>query len=174
MRHCDRDRGALEIPGIVKIAIAIAVLVPLGYDGFVTVATHLKTESDAQNAAYAASTAWENTTGTGSSPKNAQTAFQAALTYLAANGSSGCTKELTAESQGAVAGLIPEGCDYVCADIPSQSTVCGSHGLFMVDADGTVHLVLRRQAKTLIFGHLGFMHSLLVAYEQGDANQSQD
>jgi hypothetical protein len=171
MRHCDRDRGALAIPGIVKIAIAIAVLGLLGYDGFVTVATHLKAENDAQNAAYAASAKWEGATG---NAKDAQTAYAGALAYLMTNESGSCATALTAESQGTTPTSLPVGCDYLCTGAAAQVPVCGSHGLFSVDPDGTVHLVVRRQAKTLIFGHLGFMHNLLVAYEQGDANQSQD
>ncbi|HEX3706482.1 MAG TPA: hypothetical protein VHV76_07600 [Mycobacteriales bacterium] len=171
MRHHDRDRGAPEAPTLVKAAVAIAVLGVLGYDGFVTVATHLKAESDAQNAAYAASKAWEDSAG---AQRNPQTAFQAALTYLATTDPSGCTAELTAESQGAVPGVVPDGCDYICAGTTNQTTMCGTHGLFSIDPDGTVHMVVRRQAKTLVFSHLGFMHNLLISYEQGDANQSQD
>jgi hypothetical protein len=173
MRITSRGGGGFAVPGFVKVAIAIGVLGLLGYDGFVTVATHLKAESDAQNAAYAASQAWENA-ASGPTQRSAQTAYQAALVYLAQNGSSSCTNELTAESQGTAPGIIPDGCDYVCTGAANQTTLCGSHGLFAVDADGTVHLIVRRQAKTLIFSHLGFMHSLLDAYEQGDANQSQD
>jgi hypothetical protein len=66
------------------------------------------------------------------------------------------------------------GCDYLCTGAGNQTLECGTHGLFSVDEDGTVHLVIRKQAKTVLFGHLGFMHSLLVAYEQGDANETQD
>ena len=171
MRDCHRDRGALGASGLTKLAVAMGVLGVLGYDGFVTVATHLKAESDAQNAAYAASKAWFDQEGT---QRTAQVAFQASLTYLAGAGSSACTDELTQESQGSPPGDIPAGCDYVCAGTDNQKTLCGTHGTFSIDPDGTVHLVVRRQAKTLVFSHLGFMHHLLIAYEPGDANQSQD
>lgn len=170
MRPCDRDRGALAVPGIVKIAVALGVLGLLGYDGFVTVATHLKASNDAQNAAYAASQAWFE----GTSTHTAQIAYNAALVYLAQNQPSECAAALTTESQGGAPGDIPEGCDYICTGAQIQVPVCGSNGGFSVDPDGTVHLTIRREAKTLIFGHLGFMHSTLVAYEQGDANERQD
>jgi hypothetical protein len=139
------DHGAIGVPGIVKIAVALGVLGVLGYDTFVTIATHLKAESDAQNAAYAASQQWFESTD-----HSAQTAYNAAAQYIQANDPS----------------------DHVCAG--DTDPVCGKHGLFTVDPDGTVHLVVRREAKTLVFGHLGFMHNLLIAYEQGDANQRQD
>ncbi|HVU62197.1 MAG TPA: hypothetical protein VG899_16090 [Mycobacteriales bacterium] len=171
MRHCGNDRGAFAIPGIVKIAVALAVLGLLGYDTFFTIATHLKAESDAQNAAYAASQAWFNADG---SDKSANTAFQAALVYLAGNQPADCRNELTAEATLSPPGDIPLGCDYLCTGASNQAAECGNSGEFTVDQDGTVHLVIRRQAKTLLFGHLGFMHSLLVAYEHGDANQEED
>jgi hypothetical protein len=176
MRSCDRDRGAFEVPGLVKLAIAFAVLGLLGYDGFQTIATHLKAESDAQNAAYAASQKWlqAETDSSGTESPTADLAYQAALIYLASNQSASCRAELTAESQGGTPSTIPKGCDFVCTGAANQATDCGSHGKFVVDRDGTVHLVVRREAKTLIFGHLGFLHSMLVAYEQGDANQEQD
>lgn len=41
---------------------------------------------------------------------------------------------------------------------------------FTVDPDGTVHLIVQRTAKTIVFGHLSFLHSWVVADEHGDAN----
>jgi hypothetical protein len=169
MRHCDSDGGAFAVPGIVKIAIAMAVLGVLGYDGFFTVATHLKTENDAQNAAYAASAAWQDAAA---NTRTAEVAYQAAVTYLASNQPSDCMDELTESAKGVVPSSIPVGCDFICTGASNQSQLCGSHGSFTVDPTGTVHLIIRRQAKTLVFGHIGFMHSLLVAYEAGDANQA--
>ncbi|MGN6472716.1 MAG: hypothetical protein ACTHK4_03580 [Mycobacteriales bacterium] len=148
MRLRGSDSGALGVSGLVKLAVALGVFGVLGYDTFVTIATHLKAENDAQNAAYAASTAWVNTRLDQGDP-TAMLAYQAAVQYLSNN---------TA--------------DHVCAGVTDPQ--CGAKGTFSVDPDGTVHLVVRRQAKTLIFGHLGFMHSLLVAYEHGDANQAND
>jgi hypothetical protein len=171
MRHCGNDRGAIAVPGVVKWAIAIAILGLLGYDTFFTIATHLKAENDAQNAAYAASQAWFDADGT---DRSANTAFQAALVYLAGNQPADCRGELTAEANLSPPGVIPLGCDYLCTGASNQVAACGKSGSFTVDEDGTVHLVVRRQAKTLLFGHLGFMHSMLVAYEHGDANQEED
>jgi hypothetical protein len=170
MRHCGNDRGAFAVPGIVKWAIALAIFGLLGYDTFFTIATHLKTENDAQNAAYAASTAWTDAQGV----RNAEVAFQAAVVYLQGIEPSDCAGELAASAMQQAPGVIPVGCDYICTGAANQAAECGTHGLFSVDDDGTVHLVLRRQAKTLLFGHLSFMHGLLVAYEQGDANETQD
>ncbi|HWC35541.1 MAG TPA: hypothetical protein VG650_12035 [Mycobacteriales bacterium] len=170
------EQGALGVSGMVKLAVAFAVLGVLGYDTFVTIATHLKAENDAQNAAYAASQAWYDAGSTASSngpSQTPQTAFQAAASYLAGNESAKCAAPLTAEvnTSATPPASIPVGCDYLCVGMPNQAALCGSHGTFSVDPDSTVHLVVRRQAKTLVFGHLGFMHSLLVAYEHGDAGQ---
>ncbi|HVT19877.1 MAG TPA: hypothetical protein VHE57_00630 [Mycobacteriales bacterium] len=145
MRIRGDDRGAIGVPGIVKLAAALAVLGLLGYDGFVTIATHLKAEDDAQNAAYAASQAWIDAPA---AQRTAMSAYQAAAEWTAENNAS----------------------DHVCEG--STDPLCGDKGSFSIDPDGTVHLVIRREAKTLIFKHLGFMHGLLVAYESGDANSN--
>ncbi|HVV77604.1 MAG TPA: hypothetical protein VHC43_16410 [Mycobacteriales bacterium] len=163
------DQGAIGVPWMVKLAIALAVFGVLGYDTFVTIATHLSAENDAQNAAYAASSAWSSASSDGV-PQNADTAFQGAITYLAGKQSAKCMSELKANSTLASPSSIPTGCDYICTGAKSQAGVCGSHGRFAIDPDGTVHLVLRKQAQTLVFSHLGFMHSLLVAWEHGDAS----
>lgn len=162
------DHGAIGVPGIVKLAVAFAVLGVLGYDTFVTIATHLKAENDAQNAAFAASTAWENAREARDNP-GATTAYEAAIQYLAGQQGAGCAKSYQGQ---AAPNSVPLGCDYLCTGASDQAALCGTHGAFSVDPDSTVHLVVRREAKTLVFGHLGFMHSLLVAYEHGDANQS--
>lgn len=166
------DEGAVGLPGIVKIAIALAVLGVLGYDTAVTIATHLKAESDAQDAAYAASQAWSNA-NVDNTPQDAGTAYQAAIQYMIGNESAKCTAELQADATQTAPASIPAGCDYLCTGASTQVAVCGKHGTFMIDQDGTVHLVVRRVAKTLVFGHLGFMHSLLTAYEHGDASIDQ-
>jgi hypothetical protein len=41
---------------------------------------------------------------------------------------------------------------------------------FTVDADGTVHLLLRNTTHTVVFGHIGPLRHLTVAIEHGDAN----
>lgn len=171
MRDCREDRGAFEVPGLVKLVLALGVLGLLGYDGFVTVATHLKAESDAQNAAYAASQAWF---AAQPADRSADTAYQAAIVYLAGKQPAQCRDALEAEAKQLPPGSIPDGCEYICTGASNQQAMCGKHGAFSVDADGTVHLVVRRQAKTLVFGHLGFMHNTLIAYEHGDANQEKD
>jgi len=145
MRIRGDDRGAFKVHWLVKVGLAVAVLGLLGYDGFVTVATHLKAENDAQNAAYAASQYWNDQPDTRADITNV---YNAAAEYEKANNPS----------------------DHVCGG-PSDP-LCGAKGPFSVEPDGTVHLVVRREAKTIIFKHFGFMHSLLTAYESGDANSN--
>lgn len=41
---------------------------------------------------------------------------------------------------------------------------------FTVDPDGTVHLVVTRTAKTVLFSHVGFLKKWTMASEHGDAN----
>ncbi|HVS67032.1 MAG TPA: hypothetical protein VHE56_00660 [Mycobacteriales bacterium] len=171
MRLCS-DEGAIGVPGIVKIGIALAVFGLLGYDTFFTIATHLKAEDVAQNAAYAGSQAWDATSGSGDT-HNAATAYDGVIQYLLTNEPAKCRDELTSDASQAVPATIPAGCDYVCTGAKTQAPICGSHGTFMVDSDGMVHLVIRREAETLVFKHLGFMHSMLTAYEHGDASTDQ-
>lgn len=159
------------MPGVVKWALALGVLGVLGYDGFMTVATHLKASSDAQNVAYAASSQWTNAEGP---QRTAMVAYQGAVSYLVANEPERCQSELSGLAKQAAPGVIPIGCEYLCTGAANQVSVCGTHGAFSVDDNGTVHLVLRRQAKTLVFGHLGFLHNELIAYGHGDANVTQD
>jgi hypothetical protein len=170
MRIRGNDRGALGVPGMLKIAVALGVLGVLGYDGFVTVATHLKAENDAQNAAFAASQTLENAADDGNR-SDPVVAYEGALTWLAENQPSKCTDELRTQAERGVPAAIPRGCDFLCTGSDDQQVLCNTHGLFNVDPDGTVHLVVRREANTLVFSHLGFMHRFLVAYEQGDAKQ---
>lgn len=142
MRIRGDDRGAFKVPGLAKVGIALAILGLFGYDGFVTVATHLKASDDAQNAALAASGYWHDNP----EARAVQQVYQAAAQYEAANNPS----------------------DHVC--MGDTDPLCLGKGAFSVDTDGTVHLVVRREAKTLVFKHLGFMHNKLIAYENGDAS----
>jgi Tfp pilus assembly protein PilX len=41
---------------------------------------------------------------------------------------------------------------------------------FTVDPDGTVHLILDRTAKTIVFAHIGFLKHWTAASEHGDSN----
>jgi hypothetical protein len=41
---------------------------------------------------------------------------------------------------------------------------------FTIASDGTVHLLLRATARTIVFGHIGALRHLTVAVESGDAN----
>jgi hypothetical protein len=144
MRIRGDDRGAFKVHWLVKVGLAVGILGVLGYDGFVTIATHLKAEDDANNAAYAASQYWDSHPDA----RDAQHVYDAAVLYEQANNPA----------------------DHVC--MGGTDPLCLEKGHFTVDADGTVHLVVRREATTLFFKHLGFMHSKLIAFENGDANLS--
>jgi hypothetical protein len=41
---------------------------------------------------------------------------------------------------------------------------------FTIDADGTVHLLVRRKARTVLLNHIGPLKQYEVAVEHGDAN----
>ena len=125
------------MPGLVKLGIALGVLGLLGYDGFITVATHLKATNDAQNAAYAAASLLDR------QPRRPHR-----------DGRVWRRRHLPGRQQSQQI-TVCEG---------STDPVCDTKGNFTVDPDGTVHLVVRREAKTLIFSHLGFMHSALIAF----------
>jgi 2-phospho-L-lactate guanylyltransferase (CobY/MobA/RfbA family) len=49
-----------------------------------------------------------------------------------------------------------------------NDTVLTHH--FVVDADGTVHLLVRHRAHSILLGHISSLRHLDVALEQGDAN----
>src|SRR4051812_35863245 len=137
MRIRGDDRGAFKVPTLAKVGVALGVLGLVGYDGFVTVATHLKATDDAQNAALAASQFWEDHPDA----RDVNSVFEAAVEYERLNNPT----------------------DHVC--MGATDPLCGTQGSFSVDPNGTVHLVVRREASTVIFKHLGFMHSKLIAYE---------
>ncbi|HEX3906293.1 MAG TPA: hypothetical protein VHW92_00010 [Mycobacteriales bacterium] len=59
MRATGKDSGAVRVSYIAKLAIVLAVIGVFGYDGVAILATHVSTESDAQNAANTASENWQ-------------------------------------------------------------------------------------------------------------------
>lgn len=128
MRSLAEDRGAIRLVTMTRLLVILAIVGVLGYDTFAVMSTHVSTENDAQNAAFAASQAWHNTS-------NINDAYQAAVTELASN--------------------------------PAEKVLTTD---FTVDPDGTVHLIVVRRAKTILFGHIGAMKSWVVATEHGDAN----
>jgi hypothetical protein len=128
MRSLAGDRGAIRVVTLTRLLVILAIVGVLGYDTFACMSTHVSTENDAQNAAFAASQAWHNN-------PNIDQAYQAAVTELASN--------------------------------PAEKVLTTG---FTVDPDGTVHLVVVRKAKTILFGHIGGLKSWVVATEHGDAN----
>lgn len=67
------------------------------------------------------------------------------------------TPNLDTAYQAAVASLAGKG-----------DTVLTRH--FTVDADGTVHLLVRRHARSILMTHIGPLRKYTVAVEHGDAN----
>ncbi len=59
MRATGRDSGAVRVSYIAKLAVVLAIVGVFGYDGVAILATHVSTESDAQNAANTASEDWQ-------------------------------------------------------------------------------------------------------------------
>jgi hypothetical protein len=78
MRSLADDRGAVRVVTMTRLLVILAIVGILGYDTFAVMSTHVSTENDAQNAAFAASQAWHNN-------PNIDQAYQAAVTELASN-----------------------------------------------------------------------------------------
>lgn len=74
-RRGTNDRGAMRVMTLARVLAALAVVGVGGYDTFACMSDHVKTEDNAQDAAYAASQAWLNT-------KNIYDAYNAAVTTL--------------------------------------------------------------------------------------------
>jgi hypothetical protein len=71
MRATGTDRGAVRVGYITKLTVALAVVGVFGYDGVSILAVHIATQTDANNAADAASENWQAT-------HNVTLAYQAA------------------------------------------------------------------------------------------------
>ena len=69
------DRGAMRVMTLTRLFAAMAVLGVAGFDTFACMNDHVKTEDQAQDAAYAASQEWLNT-------KNIYDAYDAAVATL--------------------------------------------------------------------------------------------
>jgi hypothetical protein len=69
------DRGAMRVMTLTRLFAAMAIVGIAGYDTFSIMADHVKTEDQAQNAAFAASQTWLNT-------KNVYDAYNAAVDEL--------------------------------------------------------------------------------------------
>jgi hypothetical protein len=59
MRATGKDSGAVRVSYIAKLAVVLAIVGVIGYDGVAILATHVSTESDAQDAANTASQNWQ-------------------------------------------------------------------------------------------------------------------
>lgn len=129
MRATGTDSGAVRVGYVTKLAIALAILGVCGYDGVTLLVTHVATQTDAENAAEAASENWQST-------------HNITLAYQAAVQSAGTQDE--------------------------KVLTCAS--CFSIDQDNTVHLELRRTAKTLLLSRIGFLKSYAVVTERGEAD----
>jgi hypothetical protein len=129
MRATGTDRGAVRVSYITKLAIAMAIFGVAGYDGVTLLVTHVSMQTDAGNAANAASQDWQTT-------HNVTLAFQAAQENVAGH----------------------------------HEAVLQCAGCFSIAADNTVHLVLRRTAKTVVMSRVGFLKKYAIVTEAGEAN----
>ncbi len=56
------------------------------------------------------------------------------------------------------------------AEVANNSSETVQQAGFTVDPDGTVHLIVTRKAKTLVFHSIGFLKQWTMVNEHGDAN----
>jgi hypothetical protein len=98
MRTTGNDRGAVRVVTVARLAVILAIIGVLGYDGFSCMSTRVATETDAQNAAYAASQAWH----TGSPAQNLDVAYQAAVTSLTGKKETVLTQGFTVDPDGTI------------------------------------------------------------------------
>jgi hypothetical protein len=78
MRATGNDSGAVRVSYIAKLAVALAIVGVVGYDGVAILVTHVSTENDANNAANTASQVWQTN-------HNVSLAYQAASQATAAH-----------------------------------------------------------------------------------------
>jgi len=76
MRSLSDERGVIRVVTMTRLVVILAIIGVLGFDTFSVMSTHINTENDAQNAAYAASQAWHNN-------PNIDQAYQAAVSAVA-------------------------------------------------------------------------------------------
>ncbi|HTW19617.1 MAG TPA: hypothetical protein VME70_05295 [Mycobacteriales bacterium] len=97
MRTSGDDRGALRLQTISILLVVLAVVGVFAYDAVHVMATRVGTQTDAQNAAFAASTSFHN-------HGNVQLAYQAAVAYVDSTGNDEkvLTKNFSVTSDGTV------------------------------------------------------------------------
>jgi hypothetical protein len=95
MRTSGKDRGAMRVQSITLLVVVMAIVGVLAYDGVSVMASRVSTETDAQNAAYAASSAWHN-------HGNVDTAYQAAEAYVAGKNETVLTTNFSVANDGTV------------------------------------------------------------------------
>jgi hypothetical protein len=127
MLKTGNDHGLVRLTTITGWLVALAIIGVAGFDTFGIMSAHVATENDAQNAAYAASQQWHLN-------RNIDSAYQAAVTYVAGKHETVLTKDFT------------------------------------VDADGTVHLLVRVKADTVVAQHIGPLKKETIVTVHGDAN----
>jgi hypothetical protein len=95
MRATGSDRGEVRLFTLTWLVVLLALLGVFGYDGFSIMASHVNTESDAQNAAYAASQSWHN-------DRNLPEAYQAAVAAVAGKDETVLTQGFTVDPDGTI------------------------------------------------------------------------
>lgn len=121
-----RDRGSIVVGWLTKIVVVLALLGVALFDGMSVAVAHMNGSDDANTAAGAANTAWEQT-------HSVQAAYDAAAASITN---------------------------------PNESVLTTG---FSVESNGTVHLLLRRQATTLLMSKIGPLKKFTVFTVSGEA-----
>ena len=124
MRSTGNDRGAMRLVTIGRLVVVLGIVGVVGYDGFSVVSNRVTTENDAQDAAYAASTAWHN-------KPNVNLAYQAAVEALAG--------KPTTPSCSRASPLTPTGPCTLLSATPHRPSVLGHIGPLRHLAVATEH-----------------------------------
>ena len=98
------DRGAIQIGWVTRLAVFVAVVGVFGFDGFSILSARVKGEDDAQNAATAASAAWQQS-------HNITAAYQAAEAYAEPKHETVLTTDFTVDPNNTVHLLLQRKAD---------------------------------------------------------------
>jgi hypothetical protein len=126
MQCARRDSGSIVLGWLTKLVVVLALLGVIAFDAISVGVAHLNGSDDANNAATAAATAWQQT-------HQVQAAYAAAL-----------------------------------ATITNPAETLLERG-FVVNQDGSVRLLIRRKASTMVVAHIGPLKKYADAVIEGDA-----
>lgn len=90
------DAGMMSLVTLGKLGVLFGIIGVFGYDGFAVMSNNVSTESDAQDAAYAASQAWHDNN------RSITLAYQAAVNSVADKGEIVLREGFTVEPDGTI------------------------------------------------------------------------